>query len=219
VIRERYSPLMTASTWGAAWRERAFRTGLFVSLIALVAFTIGLPVFFRHIEAKPGRMPNDPLLAVIGPIDITWVTFTVLYATMALSIGRALRDPWLILRGLHAYALMMILRVIGMELFTLEPPPGIIPLIDPMTSIFYPNGTPFLKDLFFSGHTATLVLMVCISQGRAARIIAITATIIVGSLVLVQHVHWTVDVFAAPVFAWIAWKASALTLRACGRGA
>lgn len=210
---------MIASAWRAAWRERSFRIGLSVALIALLAFTIGLPIFFQHIDSKQGRLLIDPLLSAIGPLDVTWITFTVLYATMAFSIARALRDPWLILRGLFAYALMMILRVIAMELFTLEPPPDIIPLIDPMTSIFYPNGTPFLKDLFFSGHTATLALMVCISQGRIARVLAICATILVGALVIVQHVHWTVDVLAAPVFVWLAWKISAFTLRAYGRDA
>jgi len=208
---------MIASAWRAAWRERSFRIGLVIAVMALVAFTIGLPIFFQHIDAKQGRILNDPLLSAIGPFDVTWITFTVLYATMACSIARALRDPWLILRGLFAYALMMILRVIAMEIFTLEPPPDIIPLIDPMTSIFYPNGTPFLKDLFFSGHTATLALMVCISRGRIERVTAIIATIVVGALVIVQHVHWTVDVLAAPVFVWIAWKGSVLTLRACGQ--
>ena len=180
---------------------------------------IGLPIFFKHIDVTHGRVLNDVVLNAIGPVDFTWITFTVLYSGIVVSVGRALRAPWTIVRGLHAYAVLMLLRMVAMQLFTLEAPPDIIPLIDPVTQSFYPGAEPFLKDLFFSGHTATLALMVCISRGRAARISMIIAMCVVGSLVLVQHVHWTVDVLAAPIFVWVAWKASALTIRACGRAA
>ena len=108
------------------------------------------------------------------------------------------------------------MRMVTMELVTLEPPVNIIPLVDPVTVSFYPGGVPFLKDLFFSGHTATLALMVFISRGSVARWGVAVATIAVAVLVLLQHVHWTIDVLAAPLFAWFAWRMSALSLRLCG---
>ncbi len=202
--------------WRTAWRERSFRTALLVAAIAAVPIAMGLPIFFHYIGMRPGHVLNDPVLNAIGPVDVTWLTFTVLYATLFISIVRASREPWTIVRGLHAYAILMMLRVMAMWCFTLEPPTDIIPLVDPITQSFYPGGVPFLKDLFFSGHTASIALMVCISHGRVARRMASLATAAVGVLVLVQHVHWTVDVLAAPVFVWLAWKASALTLNLCG---
>ena len=51
------------------------------------------------------------------------------------------------------------------------------------------------------------------------RSLGFLATVAIGVLVIVQHVHWTVDVLAAPLFVWLAWKGSALTLRLCGKRA
>lgn len=203
-------------SWRRSWREPGFRTGLLAVAIAVLPIAIGLPRFFAYIEGIAGTRPLDPLLAAIGPVNVTWLTFTVLYSTLVLTVARALGSPWTILRGLHAYALLMLLRVLSMRAFVLEPPTDIIPLIDPVTQSFYPGATPFLKDLFFSGHTASLALMVCIARGRTARMLTITAAAVVGLLVILQHVHWTVDVLAAPIFVWLAWKGAAFTLRVCG---
>lgn len=189
---------------------------MFAAVAMAVVIMAGVPVFFSHIAVKPGWWPPDPLVANFGPLDVTWLTFAVLYGGIVFSVARAVPDPRLILRGMHAYAILQMLRMISMELLTLEPPPDIIPLIDPVTIAFYPGGVPFLKDLFFSGHTATLALMVCISRGTAARWSMAVATIAVATLVVVQHVHWTVDVLAAPIFVWLAWRMSALSLRLCG---
>lgn len=206
--------------WAVAWARPGFRTALLVGLLAAATIGALLPHFFMHIEAKEGHFPWDPMIANVGPVEVTWITFAVLYGTIVLCVGQALGQPALIVRGVHAYAILMVLRMVSMELCTFEPPPTIIPLIDPVTAGFYPGGNPFLKDLFFSGHTATLALMVCIAQGRPVRLFAALATVAVGALVVVQHVHWTVDVLAAPVAVWIAWSLAPLTLRVCGwRGA
>lgn len=202
--------------WRYAWRDRSFRTALLAAAITILPLAVGLPVFFDHIGAKPGGYPPDPLIAAVGPVDVTWLTFLVLYGGVFIAVARASRDPFMIARGLHAYAILQLFRMAAMQLCTFEPPPDIIPLIDPVTAVFYPGGVPFLKDLFFSGHTATLALMVCISRGATLRWLMVAATIIVGALVILQHVHWTVDVLAAPFFVWAAWRTSAVSLRACG---
>ncbi len=202
--------------WRDAWAQRPFRLGLLWAVVVGLPVAIGLPFFFAHIEGVPGILLNDPVLRAVGPVNVSWITFTVLYATVVGAVGWIARRPWLVLRGLHAYVAVLVLRMLTMKTFTLEPPPDIIPLIDPVTSIFYPGGVPFLKDLFFSGHTATLALMFCLVHGRWARVLTGLATASVGMLVLVQHVHWTVDVVAAPFFVWLAWRVSRFTLRACG---
>ena len=202
--------------WGSAWRTRSFRTAMFASLTLGVVIMLGVPFFFDHIGAKPGWWPPDPLIARFGPVDVTWLTFTVLYGGVVFSVVRAVPEPFLLVRGMHAYVLLQLVRMVTMELVTLEPPVDIIPLVDPVTAAFYPGGVPFLKDLFFSGHTATLALMVCISRGTGARWGMVVATVTVAALVVVQHVHWSIDVLAAPFFVWLAWRMSALSLRGFG---
>ena len=189
---------------------------MFAALAAGAGLMAGVPFFFDHIGAKPGWWPPDPLIARFDPLDVTWLTFTVLYGAVVFSVVRAVPEPFLLVRGMHAYVLLQLVRMVTMELVTLEPPVDIIPLVDPVTAAFYPGGVPFLKDLFFSGHTATLALMVCISRGTVARWSMILATIVVAALVLVQHVHWSIDVLAAPIFVWLAWRLSVLSLRLCG---
>ena len=117
------------------------------------------------------------------------------------GIALLVRKPLRLLHMVWAYALLLVLRMCTMYLFTFEPPAGIIPLQDPVTALFYPGGVPFLKDLFFSGHTATLVLFgLAVGPGRARLALWVLAAA-VGALVMAQHVHWTVDVVAAPFFA------------------
>jgi membrane-associated phospholipid phosphatase len=58
------------------------------------------------------------------------------------------------------------------------------------------------KDLFFSGHTATVFLLFLNSQTKLWKNVFLTLTILVGFCVLIQHVHYTVDVIAAPFFGY-----------------
>lgn len=207
---------MIWQSWSNAWRERSFRVAMLAAGALALPITLCLPVFFDHIGAKPGSFPPDPLLEAIGPFDVTWLTFTVLYGGILLGLFSARRDPHAVLHGLHAYAVLQVLRMVCMEVWTFEPPRDIIPLIDPVTAAFYPGGEPFLKDLFFSGHTATLAIMVGLARAGVVRWALIGATVVVGALVIAQHVHWTIDVLAAPVFARVAWKAGSLSLRLFG---
>ena len=203
-------------TWSMAWKRSGFRVALLAGCAIGAMVATALPHFFAWIDARPGIFPTDPVLSHWGPLDVTAVTFTVLYGTLILVLASVAKRPMRVLQGLYAYILMLVLRMLVMSLFTLEPPPDIIPLIDPFTQGFYPGGTPFLKDLFFSGHTATLMLMALLADRRMVRWIAALATVAIGLLVLVQHVHWTVDVLAAVPAAWLAWKGAGLILQALG---
>ena len=179
-------------------------------LAVAVPIAWGLPVFFQLVEARPGAVPYDPILPRFEPMDVTWATFALLYGTLGAGVVRLGRQPWLLLRALLAYACLTGMRMLTLWTFTLEPPATIIPLTDPFTQFFYPGATPFLKDLFFSGHTATLALLACTAGSGPWRWWTVVATVAIGALVMAQHVHWTVDVLAAPVFALVAWYLSGL---------
>lgn len=196
------------ANWHSAWREPAFRSLLLGGLFLGAALMWFLPLFFRWVGQRPDRLLTDHMLALVGPADVSTITFTVLYGTLVVVLASVAPMPWMVLRGLYAYIIMVLLRVVAMAVVPLAPPPGIIPLEDPVTQVFYPDNTPFLKDLFFSGHTATLMIMALLARWRWAKGLAVAATILVGSLVLVQHVHWTVDVLAAVPAAWGAWWAA-----------
>ncbi len=207
------------AAWAAAFRDAVLRRAMLGACGALVPILFGLSAFFGWLEARPGVVLPDPLLDWLGPADVSVPIFTILYATILVTLARSLREPVRVVRGLHAYAVLILLRMGAMALVTLAPPPGFVPLADTFTQLFYPGTEPFEKDLFFSGHTATLWLMALIATTRAGRWWSGTATLTVGVLVVVQHAHYTIDVIAAPLFAWLAWRLSAVTMRGCGSGA
>ncbi|MBA2592773.1 MAG: sphingomyelin synthase family protein [Pseudomonadota bacterium] len=207
------------AAWTAAFRDAGLRRAMCAACGALIPSLFGLSAFFAWLEGRPGYVLPDPLLDALGPADVSVPIFTILYATILVTLVRSLCEPGRVVRGLHAYAVLLLLRMGAMALVTLDPPPGFVPLADAFTQLFYPGTEPFEKDLFFSGHTATLWLMALIATTRAGRLWSGFATLAVGVLVVVQHAHYTIDVIAAPPFAWLAWRLSTVTMRGCGSGA
>jgi len=84
-----------------------------------------------------------------------------------------------------------------MYVLTFDPPTDMILLVDPVTSYFYPDAG-FAKDLFFSGHTSTLTLMVLLESNQFIRWSKVLITATVGWLLAWQHVHYTLDIIVAP---------------------
>jgi hypothetical protein len=77
-------------------------------------------------------------------------------------------------------------------------------LEDPLVQLFG-TGEVLTRDLFFSGHTSTSFLLVLLAPGRATRAFFLACSVAVAGCVLWQHVHYTVDVLAAPPFAFAAY--------------
>ena len=91
-------------------------------------------------------------------------------------------------------------------LLPLEPPAALVVLHDPvMDHIFAVTTQPIVRDLFFSGHTATAALLGLAVRGLRWRVVLALLTVAIGVLVLVQRVHYSYDVLAAPFFAYAAY--------------
>ena len=64
-------------------------------------------------EARPGMVPPDPLLAAIPAVEVAVTTFLVLYLGIAAALWALFRAPLALLRALHAYVLLLLLRIGG----------------------------------------------------------------------------------------------------------
>ena len=191
-------------TWQIAWDYQAFRIKFILGMILLVAILIFIPHFFSHMEAREGIVLNDGLLAYIPAKDVSILIFLVLYAMIGLLLYRMSKNTIMCLTALWAFIFVCLARIITITLVPLDPPVDIINLADPC-SIFFYHSNVITKDLFFSGHTATAFLAVLCLERKNDILLAILATIAVAVLLLIQHVHYTADVIAAPIFTWGCW--------------
>ena len=187
--------------WNKELTNKSFLPQFVFSALSVV---IGLFLFTRFlafIEDRPGVVLPDPILAMFVPIDLSVFTFIVMYSTVLIAIISLLQSPRALMLGLQSYTLMLAIRTLAMYSIPLEAPATILPLIDPMVSEIG-VGKLMTKDLFFSGHTATIYIMYLVSQRKGYRIFFLTATILIGIAVTIQHVHYSVDVIAAPFFGY-----------------
>ncbi|UYZ62475.1 phosphatase PAP2-related protein [Hymenobacter weizhouensis] len=195
------------ATWPQAWQQPAFRMQLATVLGLLGLLAALLPRFFAWVQVRPGYVLPDPLLAYLPAYDVSATAFAVIYLGISLGVATLLPRPWRLLRALWGYLLLHLLRCATLALLPLEPPPGLVLLRDPLVdTFFYASPAPITKDLFFSGHTATLLLLALAVPPGWRRWTLLAGTAAVGLLVLVQHAHYTYDVLAAPVFVWVAWS-------------
>jgi membrane-associated phospholipid phosphatase len=191
--------------WQGAWQVPSFRRRVIAGLIIVVSILSSFPVFFQHIEQRHGILLNDPVLRLLPPHNVSLPLFIVIWAISGYSLYRAALTPQIFLNFLWSFILLSLFRTLTITLVPLDPPAGLIPLVDPLSNFFY--GDKFVtKDLFFSGHTSTVFLLFFVLTGRAEKKLALLATIIVGFLLLVQHVHYSLDVLGGFLFAWLSYQ-------------
>jgi PAP2 superfamily C-terminal len=198
--------------WQGAWHDSAFRRRVLTGLIVVISLLSTFPLFFQHIERRHGALLNDPILRLLVPHNISVPLFIVIWAIMGLSIYRAAQTPMMFLTYLWSFIFLSLFRMLTITLVPLDPPAGLIPLVDPLSNFFY--GDKFVtKDLFFSGHTSSVFLLFLTIPGKTDKKLALIATFIVALLLLVQHVHYTLDVLGGFLFAWIAYRLGRLVVR------
>jgi hypothetical protein len=194
--------------WGEAWQLPLFKQKLLVGLGFFITLLNVFPFFYQYIEKRNGRMNHDVFLHMIPAIDVSIPIFIVTWFMAVLMILRAIKNPAVFITFLYGFIILNIARFISISLIPFNPPHDLIPISDPIANIFY-GDTYVTKDLFFSGHTATQFLCFLCLKKRIDRIFGLIATVLMGFLVLVQHVHYTIDVVSAPVFAYLCyWLAS-----------
>jgi hypothetical protein len=186
--------------WREAFQNRKFSIELILSVVFILAVVLYLPHYFHSIIGpRKGINLNDPILNLFLPKDYSWMIFGLIYWATILSLQGLISRPHDVLLGLKCYLLITLLRMASMYILTLEPPEGIIPLTDPIVERIAYGGTGFNKDLFFSGHVATLSLFVFLEKRKWIRILLIGITMLVALFILMQRVHFAIDIIASPV--------------------
>jgi len=187
--------------WKQIWEHQWFRQRLWTGIALVCLLLAALPFFFQHIEKREGIVLQDLLLAHLPAYNVSVPVFAIIWALSLFTLSRSRKDPFILMTFLYGFLVLHLLRVVTISLVPLNPPAGLIPLQDFLSNAFY--GKNYItKDLFFSGHTASMFLMYFCLRSRKDKAIALVCAIAVGVLVLVQHVHYTIDVLFAPAFTY-----------------
>jgi hypothetical protein len=202
-------------SWREATRRQSFRVVFAGTAILLVVVLVLYSSFLRYIDTRQGSILSDPLLRVLHPQDFSTITFLLIYGGLLGGIVSLVPSPRNLVIAMLTYASMVVIRMGAMYVLPLDPPEGMIVLRDPLVEVFGP-GAVLTRDLFFSGHTATLFILLLTARTIVLRVLFGAAMIAVAVLLLWQHVHYTVDVLAAPFFTFPAYLLAQRIVR--GRG-
>jgi hypothetical protein len=183
------------------WSKKRYRLKILITFVCIVPVLFLLTKFLAFVEKRPGVMLEDPILALFSPVNLTWVIFLVIYAGIIGAIIYLLRHPAQLILALQTYGLLALVRIAAMAVVPLDPPPLMIALKDPFVEMFG-GGTTLTRDLFFSGHTSTLFMLSLAMPTNKSRIVYLLASFVVAACVILQHVHYTIDIFAAFFFAF-----------------
>lgn len=190
------------ANWSKAWKNDWFRNKIITAFSTVVLILTFLPFFFDWIEARSGSLLNDWLLEKIAPTDVSIGVFSLLWGSGLWLAYKGIQNPYLLLNFLAGYAVLTLMRIVTITVFPLEPPIGLIVLQDPISNQFYGNSF-ITKDLFFSGHTSAVFLIAFCLKEKTERIVVNIAACLVGVFVLMLHIHYTIDVLAAPPLTYL----------------
>lgn len=177
-------------------------------VLSLAGLVVALAVFSRvatGVENRQGVVLVDPVLDLLPSIDLTWPIFAIIYGGLLAALWILRRRPDRLLHLVRAYTLLLLVRCITLWVTPLDPPTDMIVLVDPVAGLG-PGGA-LTRDLFFSGHTATFMLLTLAMVGPWRRRIFALGTIVLAVMLLLQHVHYTIDVVVAPFVAVGCWWA------------
>ncbi len=183
-----------ASKYKYYWRRHGFRYAVFSSLILLAASLMINHFASLYANLRASNYVNDIVLDNLPVMDVDGllnygVELFFLFV-MYCVIVEPKRAPFVF----KSMALFYLIRSVSITLTHLGPYPVMTP-IDPrnlLSTLISGN------DFFFSAHTGVPFLIALIFwDEKLIRYIAILTSIVFGSSVLLGHLHYSIDVFAA----------------------
>jgi len=178
----------------------------FVLSVIVLVFTLNfMSHFLDFVEHRQGVVLLDPILETFRPVNLTWLIFALIYVSLLITVALIIKYPQKLLFAIQVYALLLLFRMSAMYLLPLNPPMRMIMLNDPFIQ-FFGSGSILTKDLFFSGHTASLFFFFLITDRKPLKYVLLALTVVVAVALLLQHVHYSIDVFAAPFFTYTAYR-------------
>jgi membrane-associated phospholipid phosphatase len=197
-----------SETLGERFFTRKRTRSLFVALILL-----GLAVVFQYYaSAYSNRVPSnsvpDLLLNALPIVNLNAIIVEGALGAIAGTVILLLFKPRYLVFSLKAAAIFIATRAVFVSLTHLGIYPG---QINPDKGFFDSiyTGLGLEAGFFFSGHTGLTFLMALIFwHERFWRYVYLIISVIFGISVLLAHVHYSIDVLAAPYITYGVFKMS-----------
>lgn len=187
--------------WTVQLAKKSFRRSLLLVPGLFIAYSSITQYLSNYIESRKGVRLNDAILNLFPAQDFSLAIFVLLYSSLLMLILTHLHKPKVILRLIEMHFLVAIVRQVCILLVALEPPAGIIVLRDVfLENTVYPHNTPLTKDLFFSGHVASIWIYFLCAQHRYLKFAFLFATLTMAFMILSMRVHYSYDVLGALFF-------------------
>jgi hypothetical protein len=196
------------SRWRESFRLPRFNLLFFGGILVLGTCIYFFADFLEFIQNRKGFVINDPLIIRVGPYHLCTPIMLFTYIPAGVGIIYFAVFPNHFNRLLWAFSFLLVLRGVCMFFVPLAPPHTMIELRDLFLELSVYRGKVITQDLFFSGHVAALFLFGFIAHHKVVKLAFALAGLAVGSMLVLQHAHYTIDVLVAPVFALFAVRLS-----------
>jgi hypothetical protein len=183
----------TIRLYGVLLGSRSYLRSLSEGTAFLAASTIAIFAAVSYATVHASNHVTDFVLSRVGPFNVRFLfvygTFTAFAITAGLLASRPNRLPF----ALKATALFLLVRAVFVALTHMAPSP-----IGPQQPAPFFNSIFYGGDLFFSGHTG-LPLLAALAFWHIPRwrMFYLALTAFFGSVVLLGHYHYSIDVLAA----------------------
>ncbi len=185
-------------------RER-FRS-LLVGILLLSLAVISQNFASSYAMANSGQFVGDFFLEVLPIINLNNIIIEGAFIAFLLTIILIFQKPNYIIFTMKASALFITTRAFMISVTHLGIYPGQITSGFGFSDRIY-EALNLHAGYFFSGHTGFPLLMALIFwKKRVLRYLFLTISAVFGISVLLAHVHYSIDVFAAPFMTYSIFK-------------
>lgn len=192
------------------WRKFFSKSRNVVSFILGLLYFVSVTFLFKfhllELEQVKGVQLEDFLLERIPSYDVSLSIFVILYFTVFYTYIFLLAYPKILQIFIVFYATALLIRFLMLYLIHLEAPIGMIILSDPILSTSTYSGIAITKDLFFSGHMVAVLCSYFTIPNRFLKSIFLLTSVLTGVLLLIQHIHYTIDLLGAIIMVFLLYR-------------
>ena len=176
------------------WSQKAFTVSVLIGFLLLLASLVINYNAGMYATKHAGPAVTDIVLDNVPAMNVDFIFLDGAIIFVSFLVFLMFIYPKYLPFVLKSTAVFFIIRSISISLTHIGPSPDKSPLIINSINKFFVFG----GDLFFSGHTGLPFLMALIFWNhKKLRYVFIIASLIAGVSVLLGHLHYSIDVFAA----------------------